>query len=169
MFGGDEKAARDLLERYHRPLYGTLLRLTRNPADAEELFQETFLRAFRAGAGFDPSRRFKPWLFAIAVNLARDRASRKSHRATPELRAPEDLPECTERRTERVWNLRFDLERALAALPEHHRRILELRYFAGMEEPEIAAAVDVPRGTVKSRLHYAVRKMREIMTAGETT
>lgn len=168
MFGGDEKATRELLERFRRPLYGTLLRLTRNPADAEELFQETFLRALGAGSRFDASRRFKPWIFAIAVNLARDRARRARHRATPELRPAEELPEKTEQRTESRWILHADLERALDALPEHHREIIALRYFEGMEEPEIAEAAGIPRGTVKSRLHHAMRKMRDLLTTGDT-
>ena len=168
MFAGDEKATRQLLERFHRPLYGTLLRLTKNPADAEELFQETFLRALGAGSRFDASRRFKPWIFTIASNLARDRARRAGHRATPELRAAEDLPEKIQQRTESQWILRADLERALDELPEHHREVIELRYFEGMEEPEIAEAASIPRGTVKSRLHHAMRKMRDLMARGDT-
>lgn len=164
MFAGNEKATRRLLERFHRPLYGTLLRLTKNPADAEELFQETFLRVLRAGSRFDSSRRFKPWIFTIAVNLARDRAKRAAHRAAPELRAAEDLPEKTRQRHESQWILRADLERALDELPRHHREVIELRYFEGMEEPEIAEAASIPRGTVKSRLHHAIRKMRDLMT-----
>ncbi len=169
MFGGDDNAARALLERFHRPLYGTLLRLTRNPADAEELFQETFVRALAAGSRFDTSRRFKPWIFTIAVNLARDRAKRRAHRATPELRAAEDLPEPPQPSAEDRWARRVDIDRAMEQLPENHREILELRYFEGLEEPEIAAAANIPRGTVKSRLHHAVRKMRDLMTSGETT
>ena len=161
MFAGDEEATRRLLERYRRPLYGTLLRLTRNEADAEELYQETFLRALRASAQFDPSRRFKPWIFAIAVNLARDRAKRAGHRATPELRAAEDLPQNSEQPVEADLVLRADLERALDGLSDNHREVIELRYFEGLEEPEIAEAANIPRGTVKSRLHHAVRRMRQ--------
>ncbi|GMR22428.1 MAG: RNA polymerase sigma factor [Acidobacteriota bacterium] len=169
MFAGDESATRLLLDKFHRPLYGTLLRLTKNPADAEELFQETFLRALGTSSRFDSSRRFKPWIFTIASNLARDRARRDRHWATPELRAAEDLPEKTEQRTESRWILRADLERALDELSEHHREVIELRYFEGMEEPEIAKAAGIPRGTVKSRLHHAMRKMRDLMTTGEAT
>lgn len=168
MFSGDEAATRQLLQRYHRPLYGTLLRLTRNPADAEELFQETFVRALGAGSRFDTTRRFKPWIFTIAVNLARDRAKRAAHRATPELRAAEDLPENTRQRNEHLWILHTDLERALGELPDHHREVIELRYFEGLEEPEIAEAARVPRGTVKSRLHHAIRKLRDLMKTGNT-
>jgi len=155
-------------ERYRRPLYGTLLRHTRNPADAEELFQETFVRALGAGSRFDTSRRFKPLIFAIAVNLARYRAKRQAHRATPELRAAEDLPEPPQPSVEDRWSLQVDIERAMEQLHENHREVLELRYFEGLEEPEIAAAANIPRGTVKSRLHHAVRKMRDLMTPGET-
>lgn len=168
MFAGDASATRSLLERFHRPLYGTLLRLTKNPADAEELFQETFVRALNAGSRFDPTRRFKPWIFTIATNLARDRAKRAAHRATPELRAPEDLPEDAAARTESRWILRADLATAIDALPEHHREVIELRYFEGMEEPEIAEAAGIPRGTVKSRLHHAIRKLRDSLAAGDT-
>ena len=167
MFAGDEVATRQLLDRYHRPLYGTLLRLTRNPADAEELFQETFVRALGAAARFDTNRRFKPWIFAIAVNLARDRAKRAAHRASPELRATEDLPEDSEQRPEHGWILRADLDRALGELSEQHREVVELRYFEGMEEPEIARAAGIPRGTVKSRLHHAIRKLRDIFSGGD--
>jgi RNA polymerase sigma-70 factor (ECF subfamily) len=169
MFAGDGKATRHLLERYRGPLYGTLLRLTRNPADAEELYQETFLRALKSSSTFDRSRRFKPWIFTIAKNLARDRAKRAAHRATPELRAPDELPEPKHHDTEQQWVLRADLFHALDELTEHHRKVIELRYFDGLEEPEIAEAANIPRGTVKSRLHHAIRKLRDLMTAAETT
>jgi RNA polymerase sigma-70 factor (ECF subfamily) len=169
MFAGDEKATRQLLERYRRPLYATLLRLTRNPADADELFQETFVRALGAGSRFDASRRFKPWIFTIATNLARDRAKRAAHFATPELRAPEELPQDERRAVEHQWNLQVDLSRALDQLSEPHRSVIELRYFEGLEESEIARSADIPRGTVKSRLHHALRKLRDLMTPRQTT
>lgn len=160
---GDEHAARILITRYQRPLFGLLYRLTGNAADAEELFQETLYRALRASGTYDASRRFKPWLYAIAVNLARDRLSRRSHRANPELRAVEDLPEADPKEREAEWLARADVTRALAALPEAQRDVVLMRYFEGFEEAEIAEAAGIPRGTVKSRLHHALRKMREIL------
>ncbi len=168
MFEGKESSTRQLLERLRRPLYGTLLRLTRNPADADELFQETFVRALSASARFDASRRFKPWIFAIAVNLARDRAKRAAHPATPELRAPEDLPERNRNQAERLWILRADLLGALETLSEPHRQVVEWRYLEGLEEPEIALRAGVARGTVKSRLHHALRKLRDALRSGDS-
>jgi RNA polymerase sigma-70 factor, ECF subfamily len=164
---GDENAARILIKRYQRPLFGLLYRLTGNAADAEELFQEALYRALRAGATYDARRRFKPWLYAIAVNLARDRAQRSSHRATPELRAAEDLPDGDPREHETEWIARADVVRALAELPPSHRDVVVLRYFEGLEEAEIAEAAGIPRGTVKSRLHHALRKMKDSLSAAE--
>jgi RNA polymerase sigma-70 factor, ECF subfamily len=164
LFAGDEHAAEILIERYRRPLFGLLYRLTGNAADAEELFQDTFLRALRASSTFDTSRRFKPWITTIAVNLGRDLLGRRAHAATPELRAPEDLPESEGVDRESEWVLRGDLARALSTLPEGQGEVVLLRYFEGLEEAEIAKSVGIPRGTVKSRLHHALRKMREALT-----
>lgn len=168
LFEGDDRAAKALLERYRRPLFGLLYRLTGNAADAEELFQETFLRALRAGTRFDGSRRLKPWLYTIATNLARDRASRMRHKANPELRANEDLPGADGADHEVQWIQRADVARALAELPEAQRETVVLYYFEGLSEPELAEALGIPRGTVKSRLHHALRKMRDILR-GETS
>jgi RNA polymerase sigma-70 factor (ECF subfamily) len=165
MFAGNEKAARTLLERYRRPLLGMLLRLSRDAAEAEDLFQETFLRVLRSSRHFDPSRRFRPWLFAIAINLARDRARRMARPTTPRISENGDLPEPAGREplsgseNERIRCT--DLQTALGELPESSRAVVLLRYFEGMDEVEIAAAVGIPRGTVKSRLHRAVRTLRD--------
>jgi RNA polymerase sigma-70 factor (ECF subfamily) len=162
-FAGDREAANVLLQRYRAPLFGVLLRLCHNTSDAEELFQEAFLRALSAKDRYDPERRFKPWLFTIALNLARDRLKRNSHPATPELHPNHELPEPRGRDHERDWVDRADLLRAMSRLSDAHREVVMLKYFEGLEEPEIAAATGVPRGTVKSRLHHALRKLRDLL------
>ncbi|HSF16446.1 MAG TPA: RNA polymerase sigma factor [Vicinamibacteria bacterium] len=164
MFAGDEKAALRLVERYQRPLFGFLYRFSRNAADAEELFQETFLRAIRASVSYDARRRFKPWIYTIALNLARDRANRLAHAANPELRREDELPDTDGRDHEADWISRADLLRALSTLPETHREVIVLKYFEGLEEAEIAEACDIPRGTVKSRLHHGLRKLRAVLS-----
>jgi RNA polymerase sigma-70 factor (ECF subfamily) len=166
MFAGDERAASELVSRYQGPLFGLLYRLTGNAADAEELFQETFVRVLRASARFDPSRRFRPWLYAIAVNLARDRTQRQAHRATPELRPNDELPEAGGDGGEANHLLRLDLARALATLSEAHREAIVLKYFEGLEEREIAEAAGVPAGTIKSRLHHAIENLRAALDSG---
>lgn len=170
MFRGDELAARQLVERYRHPLFGLLYRFSRNAADAEELFQEAFLRVLKASKRFDPTRRFKPWLYTIALNLARDRASRRAHPASPELRAAEGLPDVDPTEYEADWIRRADLLDALSRLSDPHREVIVLKYFEGMEEAEIAESCAIPRGTVKSRLHHALINLRENLTrAGAET
>jgi len=165
MFAGDDGATRSLLERYRKSLYGFLFRVCGDVTEAEDLFQEAFLRAFRSGARFDPTRRFKPWLFAIALNLARDRGRRLAHPATPRLQANDHLPEPEgvgpPGQNENQWIRRADLLAALAQVPESIREVVLLRYFEGMEQAEIAAVVGIPTGTVKSRLHRGIRLLRE--------
>jgi RNA polymerase sigma-70 factor (ECF subfamily) len=139
-----------------------LFRLCRDTAEAEDMFQEAFLRAFRSGGSFDPTRRFKTWLFAIAVNLARDRARRLAHPATPRVQDDGDLPEPKQTEpAEDQWIRRADLVSALDHLPEPIREVVLLRYFQGMEQAEIAAVVGIPQGTVKSRLHRGIRMLRD--------
>lgn len=161
MFGGDEEATRALVGRYRRPLYGMLMKFCRDPEAAADLFQETFLRAIVNQRQFDRSRRLKPWLFTIALNLARDRARRLAHPATPRTSSDGTLPEPAHDRS-RGARRRDELLDAMSKLNESHREVLLLRYFEGMEESEIAAATAIPRGTVKSRLHHAMRNLRKV-------
>ncbi len=153
---GDEGALGRLMERHGALLHGLLVRLLGDGAAAEDLFQETWIRIVRAAPRFDPRRRFRPWAVRIATNLARDEHRRRrlrlggGHRPAEEERAPEggDPAEAGE------------LRERLRALPPHLREPLVLRYFGGLDEGEIAAALDIPRGTVKSRLHHAVKRLR---------
>jgi len=155
---GDEGALAVLIDRWRGPLYGFLHRRVAAAA-TDDLFQETWLRVVRARRRFDPSRRFSTWMFQIANNLCRDRGRRAASwqrarevlaRGADEAVAPREAP----------LELRLDVRRRVAALPERLREVLVLRYFAGLAEPEIAEVAGIPRGTVKSRLHAAVRALR---------
>jgi RNA polymerase sigma-70 factor (ECF subfamily) len=134
-----------------RSLYGTAYRLTRNAHDAEDLVQETFLRAYRAFDGFTPGSNIRAWLYTIMhrVRLDAFRRSRRSPRTVemtdegPSVPAPQDaLAQGGE-----------DLERALAALPEAFRDAVVLRDVEDLSYQEIARVLDVPIGTVMSRIH----------------
>jgi RNA polymerase sigma-70 factor (ECF subfamily) len=152
---GDERALETLCGRYQRPLYGFIARHT-GGRDVEDIYQETWLRAVRFAARFDPSRRFSTWLFQIAVNLCRD-----WHRRLP-LEAVE--PREGERRVGTHdpgprLEARLDAERLLARLPEPQRSVVILRYYHGFGEAETADILGCPAGTVKSRLHNALARM----------
>jgi RNA polymerase sigma-70 factor (ECF subfamily) len=174
MFQGDAQAARELIQRYRRPLFGLLVQLTGSQSDAEDLFQDTFVRALGAQRGYDRRRRFKPWLFAIAVNLARDRHRREHLHQHPSLTPEGVLPEPAaasgaavggHAAADRLME-RHLLEQAVAKLPPAQREVVVLRFFHDFREAEIAETLGLPKGTVKSRLHQAIGKLRGLLTSG---
>ncbi len=149
---GDGAALDRLIDRWRARLFSFLLR--RNAGDrAEDLFQETWLRVVRSHASFDRRQRFATWFFGIANNLCRDEARRRAVRARSTAAFASDSAETP-------LDLRLDARRRLAALPDRLREVLVLRYFEDLGEREIADVVGIPAGTVKSRLHAAVRALR---------
>ncbi len=155
---GDGDAFATLLDRYRGRLFGFLVRRSGESADVEDLFQETWMRVVRARARFDPSQRFSTWLFQIANNLCRDRGRRRG----VEAKAHETMLEIAEINPDvaPALDLQLDIHRRIGRLPDPLREVLLLRYYHQFSEREIAQMVDIPPGTVKSRLHTAVRRLR---------
>lgn len=158
---GDATALKTLFGRYRSRLFGFLLKRCGDGATAEDLIQETWLRVVRSRHRYDPRRRFSTWLFQIANNLSRDLARRRDveRRGREGMLSAESIRRPT---TEAPGHdLRLDMERRLAVLPDRLREVLVLRYHQQLTEREIAEVVGIPQGTVKSRLHGAVRALRE--------
>ncbi len=155
---GDEHAFADLLDRYRAPLFAFLSRRCGDSASAEDLFQETWLRVVRRRASFDPARRFSTWLFQIANNLCRDLHRRRG----TERRAREAMRDAARSEPLRAPALdaRLDARERLARLPDPLRAVIVLRYYQRMQEREIAEVLGIRPGTVKSRLHSALKKLR---------
>jgi len=157
---GDADDAAAFVRRFQRRVYGLAWTILRDADLADEVAQETFVRAWRYAAGYDPRRgRVAAWVLTIARNLAIDRARmRRIAPAEPDVIASrldlarqDELPDVGER--ERV-------RRALAALPEGQRRALVLAVYAGRTAREIAELDDVPLGTVKTRIRTAMHTLR---------
>ena len=157
---GDADDAAAFVRRFQRRVYGLAWTILRDADLADEVAQETFVRAWRYAAGYDPRRgRVAAWVLTIARNLAIDRARmRRIAPADPDviasrldLAGQDELPDVGER--ERV-------RRALAALPEGQRRALVLAVYAGRTAREIAELDDVPLGTVKTRIRTAMHTLR---------
>jgi len=161
---GDERALRALVERHRHRIYGLLVRSTGSTADADDLFQEVWIRVVRAAGEFDATQRFSPWLYRIAVNLLRDAARRRAARpwdvttdgALPEAGDGAPAPDSLAAAGQEAEAL----HRAIATLPAGQREVLVLRYLEGLGEREVAEAAGIPPGTVKSRLHHALRNLR---------
>jgi RNA polymerase sigma-70 factor (ECF subfamily) len=167
-----------LARRYQRELYHFLVRFTGDPSLAEDLFQETFLQVHLSIDTFDTSRRFRPWLFTVATNKARDYMRRTSHRSMLSLSAErtgseeegagralidllrDQAPQPTE--SAEQTETRQLVRQAVQSMPEHLREILLLAYFQQMSYKQIAQMLGVPLGTVKSRLHQAVATFAQL-------
>ncbi len=159
---GNGDALERLCHRYERPLYQFLVRHI-GDSDAEDLHQETWLRVVRHAPRFDPNRRFSTWLFQIAVNLCRD-----WHRRPPPMPIDPEIADRAERDTSEAASATIDLERLLRALPEPQRAVVLLRLYHDFSEEDAAEILNCARGTVKSRLHYALERLARTVKTEDT-
>lgn len=142
-------------------LYNFALRLTKRPPDADDLVQETYLRAFRFAHRFEPGTHLRAWLFQILRNTFLTFYRRETHQPVLLDRELEDGPdEAGAEAPDPAVVTVLDLERALAELPEEFRSVLLLADLEGLALQEIAQIMDIPVGTVKSRLFRARRMVR---------
>ena len=170
---GDLDALATLVQRYQHRLYRYLLRLVRQPAEAEDLFQQTWLRVATQIRKFDARRNFDAWLFTLARNLAIDHLRRvhpeslderedREFSATPAaLRSADPPPIDTVISRERSRSVAAAME----GLPVLYREVLALRFEEEMKLEEIAQVLAAPLSTVKSRLRRGLVNLREILDA----
>ena len=166
MVAGDEGALAALYDRYSGMLFAMLVRTLRDPQAAEEILQDLFLQLWRGAARFDAHRGSLPaWLMVIGRNRALSRLRTREHREIPE-----DIEAFPANAVPSSVNLEDDAERsllmeklrtAMAALPTEQREAVELAYFEGMTQTEIAARTGSPLGTVKSRVRSAMQSLKQ--------
>jgi len=164
---GDQKAFSQLIKRYEKELYNFLAKFIGSASLAEDVFQEVFLQVHLSADKFQTDRRFRPWLYTIASNKARDALRRRARRPALQLTANEQSSEMD------LWNHLFyeettpqdlleqkqtkqQVRKTVEELPDHLREILILAYFNQHSYKEMAEVLNIPLGTVKSRLHAAV-------------
>jgi len=156
---GDSAAYRVLVDREGRYLYGIAHAMTGNAADAEDLVQETF--AGLLASRFRGESSLRTWLVRILVKRAcMLRRSRRLRREEPVATWGEAEPSLSDERTALGCDARLDLTTMLACLSPEHRAVIVLREIEGMSYAQMAAALDVPQGTVESRLHRAREEIR---------
>jgi RNA polymerase sigma-70 factor (ECF subfamily) len=167
----------ELVGTYQRLVFGLALRVVADRADAEEVAQDTFARAYRALAGYPAERvaamRLRPWLARITLNLARNRLRRRPPPARPledgdgqplAVAAPAAAePAAVAERGEE----RERLAELLATLPRGHREAVVLRHVEGLPYDEVAEVLGRPVGTVKTHVHRGVRQLREQLAREE--
>ncbi len=145
-----------------RQLHATAYRLTRNAADAEDLVQETYLRAFRAFAGYTPDTNIRAWLFSILYHVRTD-GLRKSQRSPQTIELVDDGPAVAPPQ-EALAGGQEDIVRALDLLPEVLRTAVVLRDIQDFSYSQMADILGVPTGTVMSRIHRGRAQLRRALT-----
>jgi len=160
----EESALAELYDRFGRTAYGLALRIVRDPALAEDTVQEAFLTLWRTAARFVPERgKASTWILTLVHRRAVDVVRREERRRTESLeRAAEPAVEGVD---EDAW-LRLQRERvqsALRSLPDTQREALELAYYGGFSQSELAERLGQPLGTIKSRMFTGLSRLRELL------
>ncbi|MEP6921410.1 MAG: sigma-70 family RNA polymerase sigma factor [bacterium] len=163
---GDEAALARLYDRYRLILFGLLVRILNSREEAEDVLQEVFLQVWRRAGDFDEQRgRPFTWLVTLARSRAIDRLrALASRQRLADSAAKETSPEATDAVADTLHQEQKEIvARALADLPEEQRHTLKLAYFEGLTQSEIAAKLDTPLGTVKTRMRTGMMKLRELL------
>ena len=165
--GGEADAFGELVRRYQTSVYNVCYRLLGDRAEAEDQSQEAFLRAYRRLGSYDDQRPFGPWMRRVAANLCLNALQRRRAAMPLDEELEEvpgeasDLPEPSSDRREEIERVR----RALLRLPAHYRAVIELRHYQGMSYDEIAGALGIDPGDVRTRLFRARRRMADWLRA----
>jgi len=174
---GRQSAYRELVRRYERPIFSLIYRMVRNREQAEDLSQETFVKALNAIESYRPEYKFSSWIFKIANNVSIDHLRRREldtlsldgspHALTPEAIQASALQLGDRQETAleelEAKELGGEIERAIATLRPEYRSCILLRHVEGRPYEEIATMLDLPLGTVKTYIHRARGELRQAL------
>jgi RNA polymerase sigma-70 factor (ECF subfamily) len=164
--GGDEEALASLYDHYKSILFSLILRILHSRSEAEDILQDVFIQVWKKAADFDETRgRPFTWLVTLARSRAIDRLRQLNSRERTATEAGRDAPEdWTDAEKDAIKSEQSAvIHGALAELPEDQRRTLLLAYFEGLTQTEIAAKLNAPLGTVKTRMRSGMIKLRELL------
>lgn len=162
---GDQAAFGELVVRYERRVVRVITQFVRDADLAQDLAQETFLRAYQRLDQFDPARRFGPWLFRIGVNLTLDYLRKRKRRGWWHLftdASPDRTPDPATDDPRQAADLRQEVEAVLERIPEKYRTVLVLRDLENFSTSEIAAILNRKEATIRWRLSEARQRFQEL-------
>lgn len=171
---GDMTALAILVEKYKRLVYRIAIQITRNHEDANDVMQDAFLKVYESIHSFRKEATFETWLYRIVVNHAMNLVKRRKRRRESPLSATSDteIRSDLRRDADLVNNPHLEVEKkelqkwvtqAVESLPVKHRTVVILHEFEGLTHSEIASILNCSEGTVRSRLHYARKKLRDLL------
>ena len=161
---GDRQAYAELFSRHGDRVWTYLVRKTGDREGAHDLFQDVFLKVWRLAGTFRAGQRFRPWLYRVATNTARDRYRKLGRRVET---ADVELERLHGRMSSPIAAI--DLERALGQLPDHLREAFILGAMEGMDHREMAVALEVSPANARARLSRARKQLRDLLLAGESS
>ena len=175
---GRQRAFRELLHRYERPVFSLVYRMVRDRSLAEDLSQEAFIRAFNAIGSYNPGYKFSSWMFKIANNVTIDHLRKKRIDTISLHGSPHALTEEAQARTRPIvessderpdayvenMELGSQIEAAIGQLRPEYRAVTLLRHVEGYSYKEIARIMELPLGTVKTYIHRARLELKEALT-----
>lgn len=175
---GEVNAYSAIVKRYEKPIYNLMYRMTGSTADALDLSQEAFIKAYEQLHRFQRDRKFFPWLYTIAMNLAKNLL--RSNKSGMQRACMDELEGCSDldypRQQEEAMCARLDnrlLHNAMLRLPPDYREAIILRYQEGLSMEDIAGALRISLSGAKMRVHRGLGKLRDMLTveqgAGSTT
>ncbi len=162
---GDDAAWTTLVEEHQQPIFRLAYLLLGDSDDAEDVAQEAFIRAFHALDRFDETRMLRPWLLSITANLARNRrrsAGRFLNALARVVRGEVEVAGTLGERSGEQWEAGA-LQQAVRRLQHADQEIIYLRYFLDLSEAEMSQTLGIAAGTVKSRLHRAMNRLRTVV------
>ena len=171
---GDKTALAAIVDKYGKLVYRIAIQITKNHEDANDVMQDTFLKVYESIGGFRKEAAFETWLYRIVVNQALNLVKRRDRRREVSLAAEIEIDphfslregygyldsphDNVEKKELQKW-----VTQAVDSLPAKHRTVVILHEFEGLTHPQIAAILNCSEGTVRSRLHYARRKLRDLL------
>ena len=155
---GDSRAFEELYQLYRGPLATFFHRLCRNQARVDDLLQEVFLRLWKAAPRYEPSAKFSTYLFRIAHNLWINDSRKKRESTGDQIDRPKEMPPDHSLETRETQKL---IESALDRLPEGEKECIILSHYNGLKYREISEIMEIPVGTVKSRIFSGLEKLRK--------
>lgn len=171
VLSGDDQAFTEIIEVYKEKVFRLIYRKISNKGDVEDLAQEVFIRAYQSLKRYDPQRQFSTWLYTIAKNLSIDYL-RKKRLQIVSLETPlfprrefQDLENNPEEVFQRTTE-QMQLLKAITLLSEEYSLVIRLRHLKGYTYQEISAILDLPLGTIKSRIYRARSELRKILQKG---
>lgn len=163
---GQEVAFRELYQRYGQRMYAFFYRMLRqHQGDAEDFTQELFIKILEQPGSFDPGRSFATWCYTLAHNMVKNEYRRRGRHPVPTVlnqKIQIDPVEHLDHAMDKAVRAE-QLAKAVALLDEKHRAVFLLRYESNCSLREISAIVGCPEGTVKSRIHYAIKQLSQLL------